>query len=398
MSKKGLPRNEVLRGALVGGGGGAFIARRHEFAVHMPGTRRFVCGALHPDPDVAMREARNWPYPLQGYPSLGDLIEDQLSLPKTRRIHFATVATPNNVHFEQAMALIQAGIPVCLEKPMVTSSEQARELVAAAEEAGVPLMVFHTYWGHAMTCLAAHIVQSGLIGDVFGGKAEYDQDWLREMLEAMGVVQAWRAKKAVSGMSCCGGDIGIHGQKQFERITGLKVAKILYARLRTVVPRRELDDDFLTVCRLDNDAEVIVRASQVRAGHRNRLVVEVNGTKGTLIQDAENPEELQILRPNKPVLIYRRGQFGPNDGFLRKVPKWILNANYWPAGHPEGLHDAACRLYDWFAADVRRYYRGKRPMYAGVRYAGVQDGLEHIKFLEAAVEAAERETQVDIAA
>ena len=40
----------VLKVGLVGGGGGGFIVNPHQKAIHMDGTRRVVCGALHQDP------------------------------------------------------------------------------------------------------------------------------------------------------------------------------------------------------------------------------------------------------------------------------------------------------------------------------------------------------------
>ena len=48
----------VLKVGLIGGGGGAFIVNPHQKAIHFDGTRRVTCGALHPDPQVALSEAR----------------------------------------------------------------------------------------------------------------------------------------------------------------------------------------------------------------------------------------------------------------------------------------------------------------------------------------------------
>ena len=52
---------------MIGGGGGAFIANPHQKAIHFDGTRRVTSVALHPDPEIAMNEANNWPYPVKGY-------------------------------------------------------------------------------------------------------------------------------------------------------------------------------------------------------------------------------------------------------------------------------------------------------------------------------------------
>jgi len=120
----------VLKVGLIGGGGGAFIVNPHQKAIHMDGTRRVVCGALHQDPKVAMSEARKWPYPIQGYPSYDAMIKDQASKPIGERIDYAVIVTPNFVHYDPAMKLIKAGIPVFCEKPLTITAKQAENLAA----------------------------------------------------------------------------------------------------------------------------------------------------------------------------------------------------------------------------------------------------------------------------
>ncbi|MCA3622849.1 MAG: Gfo/Idh/MocA family oxidoreductase [Methylobacterium sp.] len=53
------------------------------------------------------------------------------------------VATPNAMHVAHGLAVIEAGIPVLVEKPLADTVSGAEELVAAAKKAGVPLAVGH---------------------------------------------------------------------------------------------------------------------------------------------------------------------------------------------------------------------------------------------------------------
>ena len=55
------------------------------------------------------------------------------------------IATPVSSHFSLAQQVIQSGRHVLIEKPMTTTSQEARELIALAEDAGVVLMVDHTF-------------------------------------------------------------------------------------------------------------------------------------------------------------------------------------------------------------------------------------------------------------
>ena len=55
------------------------------------------------------------------------------------------IATPNDVHFEIAMAAVEAGKPFDLEKPITMTAEQADILAAAVKEKGLPNMVCFSY-------------------------------------------------------------------------------------------------------------------------------------------------------------------------------------------------------------------------------------------------------------
>ena len=70
-----------LNVGLIGGGGGAFIVQPHQRAIFFDGTRRVTAAALHPDPAIAMQEAQEWAYPIQGYRSYDELIEQEAKKP-----------------------------------------------------------------------------------------------------------------------------------------------------------------------------------------------------------------------------------------------------------------------------------------------------------------------------
>ena len=55
----------------------------------------------------------------------------------------ATIAAPTHVHHELALSFIRERIHVLVEKPIASSTEEGRSLIAAARRAGVTLMVGH---------------------------------------------------------------------------------------------------------------------------------------------------------------------------------------------------------------------------------------------------------------
>ena len=388
--------NRVLRVGLIGGGAGAFIVWPHQRAINMDGTRRVVCGALHQNPEIAMKEAANWPYPIQGYPSYDEMIKVESKKPVGERIDYALIVTPNFVHFDPAMKCIKAGIPVFCEKPLTVTLAESKKLVAAVKKAKIPFGVAHTYLGHWTSRLARHIVRSGLIGGVRWVDAYYIQGWLASRTEDAGVMQAeWRVDPKRAGASCCGGDIGTHALMQLRYVTGLEVAK-LSAHLETFVERRKLDDHFTVYCELSNGGRALVRASQIAIGHKNDLGIEVNGTKGTLVWRQEEPESVKVLLNGQSDREYWRGcvNAGSQDGFIEKLGKDVLNSlaaePTIPPGHPEAFHDAFARLHRCFEDDVRKYLDGKSFSCDGSKYANVEDGLMGIYFITKAVASSNR--------
>lgn len=81
----------------------------------------------------------------------------------------ATVATPDFAHLEPALALIGAGKHLLMEKPLTTDVAEGEQLVAAAREAGVKLMVnFSNRWNPKFLA-ARGAIDSGRLGEFVMG-------------------------------------------------------------------------------------------------------------------------------------------------------------------------------------------------------------------------------------
>jgi predicted dehydrogenase len=379
--------NRPLNVGLVGGGRGAFIVHPHQKAIHFDGTRRVTAGALFPDPQIALEEAANWPYPIKGYGSYDEMINAQKSAPQNEKLDYVLIVTPNFVHFDPAMKALDAGIPVFCEKPLTVNLDEAEKLVKKVREKKIPFALAHTYLGHWTTRFSRYIVRAGLLGDVRWADAYYLQGWLATKLEDTGQQQAsWRVDPKKAGGSGCGGDIGTHALMQLRYVTGLDVTE-LSANLEIFVKGRAIDDHFTAYCHLSNGARALVRASQVSIGHLNDLGLEVCGTKGTLRWRQEDPEVVTISLMGQPDRVYYRGAVSPGDGFLPKdVPADLMAEPTVPSGHPEAFHDAFARLHRCFEADVRLYQAGKPFSSDGSKYATVEDGWTGMAFLQACLQ------------
>lgn len=98
-------------------------------------------------------------------------------------------ATPNQSHEADGLACIEAGVPVLIEKPLASDITGAERLVAAADRAGVPLLVGHHRRYNPLITKAKAEILSGRLGDLVAVNAlcwlykpdhYFDVSWRRE--------------------------------------------------------------------------------------------------------------------------------------------------------------------------------------------------------------------------
>lgn len=89
---------------------------------------------------------------------------DHLALIAAERPAAAIIATPNETHLPIALDCLAAGVPVLVEKPLVNSLAEAGTLLAAARDAGLPVLVGHHRRHHPWIARAREIVASGALG------------------------------------------------------------------------------------------------------------------------------------------------------------------------------------------------------------------------------------------
>lgn len=77
------------------------------------------------------------------------------------------IATPAEYHFELAMASLQAGKHVMVEKPIASNSEQAGRLIEEAAKRRLTLMVDHTFVYTGAVQKMRELTQAGELGDIY---------------------------------------------------------------------------------------------------------------------------------------------------------------------------------------------------------------------------------------
>ncbi|MGN6582647.1 MAG: Gfo/Idh/MocA family protein, partial [Rhizobiaceae bacterium] len=217
---------------------------------------------------------------------------------------------------------------------------------------------------------------AGELGDIRLVQAEYPQDWLTERAELSGSKQAeWRTDPKRSGAGGAIGDIGTHAYNLAAFVTGLETEELL-AQLTTFVAGRQLDDDTQILLRYKGGARGMLWASQIAVGHENGLKLRVYGTKGGLEWTQADPNYLWFTRFGEPKQLLTRAGSGarPEAARVSRIP----------SGHPEGYLEGFATIYAEAARAIRAAEAGI-PADPDVIYPTVEDGLQGMRFIEAAV-------------
>ena len=343
---------DKLRIGIVGGG---FMGRVHGRSALVAGAK--VAGAVGSSPERA-KAAAEATGAEQGFATIDELLAADIDV-----VH---VCTPNNTHLAVTLQALEAGKHVICEKPLATSPKDATGLLAAAQEAGLVGTVPFVYRYHPMVRELRTRIAAGEAGQLTSLHGSYLQDWLANPDD-----DNWRVDDTAGGPSRTFADIGSHWCDLTEFVTGDRIAAIS-AQTRTIRANRggaEVRTEDLATAQFRTEAGVVgtIVVSQVAAGRKNRLYLEVSGTESSFGFDQEDPDRLWVGR--------RAG-----NQVLTRDPETLsppaARVNRLPAGHAQGYQDA----FDSFVADSYAAVQGDRPdglpdFAAGARSARLVDAV-----------------------
>jgi predicted dehydrogenase len=262
------------------------------------------------------------------------------------------ICTPNASHVPFSVALMEAGKHVLCEKPLGVSLDDARRAAEVAARTGVVNTMPFAYRFHPMSRELRAQVQSDAFGAVNLVHGSYLQDWLLNPLST-----SWRVDPKAGGPSRAFGDIGSHWCDLMEWVTGDRIAELV-STTSIAIPQRPAataasfsaaqSDAPLVDVTTEDSALILFRThggvagsaviSQLSAGRKNRLWIEVDGMHLSAVFDQELPEQLWVGSEESTKLLVR----DPNQHSAEQRRLASL-----PAGHPQGY--AQC--FENFVAD-----------------------------------------------
>lgn len=342
--------------------------------VHLEALRRIgvtVKGVLGSSPEKSLAAAAALGVP-RGYAGLEEMLAD-------REVGVVHLTSPNRAHRAQAIGALAAGKHVVCEKPLGMTSAETAELTAAA--AGHPSLVCAVNYNVRFYPLMLHaraLVRAGELGEVLHVRGSYEQDWLLYPTDFN-----WRVLADEGGELRAVADVGTHWLDLAGFVSGLEVESVM-ADLRTVHPVRRqpaarsaetfkgkdgsrapaagrdvaitTDDYGSVLLRFKGGARGVFTASQVSAGRKNCIRIEIAGSKRSLAWNSEAPDELWIGEREAPSRTLLR------DPALLD-PTAAAFSSY-PGGHCEGYPDTFKQLYRAIYADVALGRPSPAPLYA----------------------------------
>ncbi len=362
-----------VRFGMIGGGQGAFIGGVHRTAAAIAGNWQLTAGALSSTPEKAKASGTELGLSNdRNYGSWAEMLARESALPADVRIEAVSIVTPNHMHAPPAIAAMEAGFDVVIDKPLADSLKNAQAIADAAARTGRRIAVTHTYTGYPLVKQAREIVASGTLGKVRRVMVKYTQDWLSRASDIEGNKQAaWRVDPTQSGAAGAFGDIGTHAANLVEYITGERLTEICCEL--TALPGRQIDDDGAALFRLSGGGKGTLTASQVLVGDANDLAISVYCDEAGLHWRQEQPNSMTVGRRDKPTEVWHAGA---NRAYLSPH---VLAVQRTPGGHPEGYLEAFANIYRAFGEAIR----GAE---GAAGWATMEDTLAGMKFINACIE------------
>jgi predicted dehydrogenase len=292
-------------------------------------------------------------------------------------IEAVVITTPNDSHRAVAEAFLNAGVDVICDKPLTTTLDDARALVAAQRRSGVVFGVTHAFAAHAMVRQAREMIAEGALGTLRQVHVEFLQGFSALPPDPTRKGHAWRLDPARVGRSSTTADIGTHAHHLASFVTGLPMTR-LRAEFHVCGAAKPLDDTCFMHVRYRGDVPGTLIASQAAIGNYCGLRLRIYGEQGGLEWDQEVPEYLRLTRPDRPDEIISRGR---GAGVLPAADHFVRL----PRGHPEALTDAWANLYSEFAVAIAARREGTELPEGLLAFPDLTDGVRGVAFVEAAV-------------
>lgn len=218
-------------------------------------------------------------------------------------INLVSIVTPAPSHFEFAKKVLHAGKNLVIDKPMVTSIEEAKELIALANEKGVMLMPFQNRRFDSDYLALQRVLKAGYVGRPL--ELEVHMDHYREDASLH------------TGEQIDGAYYG-HGVHLLDEVVALlgKPEAAIYDLRATRNPASTIEDQFEVGLLYADGLKATVQATEMAAIAYPKWVL--HGTKGSYIKHNIDQQEYDL----------KTGIMPGDEGFGEEAPQDFGKVKY----------------------------------------------------------------------
>lgn len=357
----------VLRAGIVGAG---FMAGVHARAIRDSGHEVFGISGSNPESSFRAASRLNVEKAFSSWQEL-------VTSPDVDVVH---ICTPNELHAPIIKAAVAAEKQIVCEKPISVSLEEALEIKSVVESSQSGFAVPLAYRFYPMVRELRGRVLAGEAGEIHLIHGSYLQDWLSASFSSN-----WRVDSIAGGKSRAFADIGMHWCDLMEFVSSDRIVRLIANTSKAYQSRSGqpvLTEDIANIIfETERGATGTLTVSQVSLGRKNRLWLELDGSKASFSFDQENPDSLWVggVSSNQIVMRGEESLNSPDSLRLSQVP----------SGHPQGYQDA----FNSFMADAYASFEGTQvdglPQLA--------DGVRSAALVHAVLESAAQKKWVDVA-
>ncbi len=333
--------------------GAGFIGQAHIEAIRRLGFVDVVAVAQNGQ-EKAEEAARSLNVP-KAYGNYMDLLQD-------KDIDVIHNCTPNYLHYETSKQILLHGKHLLSEKPLTLTSEEAKELYHLAKGKDLVTGINFNYRQFPMVQHLRGMVREHDLGNIRIVRGHYLQDWLLYQTD-----YNWRIEPEYGGRTRVIGDIGSHLFDLAQYVTGARITEVL-ADTSIVYPIRykplkgqqtfqaseqketepveiKTEDYCSVLVKFDNGSRGVFTVSQVSAGNKNALELNLDGDLASGSWKQEESFRLVVGYRDKPSETVLR-----DPSLLKKEALPFL---HYPGGHEEGWTESLKNMMQNFYDAVR---------------------------------------------
>ncbi len=299
-------------------------------------------------------------------------------------IDVVDVSTPGYLHHPMVLAAAATGKHIICEKPLANTLAEAKEMLRAAEKAGVKHYVNYNYRRVPAVAYAKRLIEEGRLGDIYHYHGSYLQDWIIDPEFPL----VWRLEKKYGGSGALG-DIAAHASDLAQYLNA-DITEVV-GHMTTFIKERPLpgtgagawgakgtkgkgkvtvDDDTNFLARFKNGSVGVFESSRFCGGRRNFNNLQIYGSKGSLAWNFERMNELELFDRTEPSALQGYKTILATDASHPYFGAW------WPPGHIIGYeHTFVHAIWD-FLTCLEEDRMPEPSFKEGVKVQAVLDAVE----------------------